>query len=492
MKKSICLLLTICLIAGAVCALVSCGSNPLDKASKNADNYTIVATYDDEAHILTATQTVEVTNRSENSFTAIKFHIYANAYREDAETAVVPATYSIKAYPNGKSYGDITFDYVKANDKAVAYTIEGQDLDILSVPVDELFPNQKVTIEMTYQIQLANIMHRLGYTDNTVNLGNFYPVLCQVENGAYATTPYYNIGDPYVTNVANFNVTLTAPQDYVVASSGNLVDASQTDNNATYKYEAQALREFAMVLSTKYKKLSQQMGDVQVNYYYYNDENAEQSLATAVGMLGYLDKTVGAYPYKQYTVCETDFCYGGMEYGALAMVTSGSQAYTEAIAHETAHQWFYGIVGNNQINNAWMDEGLADWMTYMYLDSIGAQPVDNSVKAITMQYVSYVDVLNHYYDNIDTSFRTLADYKNDSEYVMFTYVKGSLLFGTVYELMGANKFGKALQTYYNDAMFGIATEQTLINAFTQVGGTELGKIFTDYIDGKEIVAEIIE
>lgn len=490
MKKFVSVLLALLLITTVV-AFASCQVNPIDKAAKNADNYTIVASYDEQSHILSATQTVQVTNRSENSLTAIKFHIYANAYREDAATPVVPATYKTRAYVNGESYGDITFDSVKVDDKAVAYTIEGQDLDILSVPVEELFPDQKTTIEMTYQITLANIAHRLGYTDNVVNLGNFYPVLCHMENGAYACTPYYNIGDPFVTDVANFDVTMTLPDNYLVASSGELTDAKQDNGFATYTYKANALRDFAMVLSNKYQKLSQQVGDTQVSYYYYNDSEAEASLATAVGMLQYLSKTAGNYPYATYTVCETDFCYGGMEYGALAMVTSGSNAYTEAIAHETAHQWFYGLVGNDQIANAWMDEGLAEFVTYLYLDKIGAVPLENSMKSITKNYVSYVDVLNHYYDHVNTEFRTLEGYKNDNEYVLFTYVKGSLLFGTVYDVIGEAKFNKALQGYIDNATCCIATPQTLIDSFVSVSGAEIGKIFTDFIEGKEIVSQIV-
>lgn len=490
MKKFLSVLLSLLLITAAV-AFAACNSNPIDKASKNADNYVIVASYDDQSHILSATQTIKVTNRSENSLTAIKFHIYANQYREGAATPIVPATYKSRAYINGDSYGDITFDSVKVNGNAVAYTIEGQDLDILSVPIDEFFPDQTAEIEMTYQIQLANVAHRLGYTDNTVNLGNFYPILAQIENGVYVCSPYYNIGDPYVNDVANYNVTLTLPENYLVASSGELIEATNTNGLATYSYKANALRDFAMVLSNKFQKLSQNVNNTQVNYYYYNDAEAEASLATAVEMLQFLNKTVGDYPYSTYTVAETDFCYGGMEYGGLAMVTSGSKSYQEAVAHETAHQWFYGLVGNDQIANAWMDEGLAEFMTYLYLDKAGVTPLENSIKAITKTYVSYVDVLNHYYDNVDTSFRALDNYKNDNEYVVFTYVKGSLLFGTLYDIMGETKFNKALNNYVNSTACSIAAPGALIDSFVQVSGAEVGKIFNDFIEGKEILSQII-
>ena len=492
MKKSLCALLAFVLIACAVCVLLaSCSKSSMSQAIKNGDNYTIVASYDNDNHILSATQTVDMTNRSENNFSKVLFHVYANQYREDATNGVVPKVYRAEAYPNGNSYGDVTFDSVKVNGAPVAYTIEGEDMDILSVPMEsELFPDQKVSIEMTYEVQLANIRHRLGYTDQTVNLGNFYPILCHVDNGSYTASPYYNIGDPFVSDVANYNVSLTLPENFVVASSGQLNEATSTNGLATYNYTAEAVRDFAMVLSTQFKKLSRTVGGTQVNYYYYNDADAEISLDTACGMLQYLNEHVGEFPYAQYSVVETEFCYGGMEYPCLSMITSGEKSYQEAVAHETAHQWFYGIVGNDQIQNAWMDEGLSEFLTYLYMDATGATPLTRNIMANTKTYTTYVDVLNHYYTDIDTSFKAISEYKNDNEYVIFTYIKGSLLFNTMYETMGANRFWKALANYFNEAQFTIAQPSQMSANFSAVGGQELGTIFNAFVEGTEIIGQV--
>ena len=494
MKKLLCIVLVVCLLAACAClTLVSCAKDKMKQVIKNSDNYTIVASYDEQTHVLSATQTVKMTNRSENSFTKVLFHIYANQYREDAANSVVPGIYAQRAYPNGASYGDIAFDSVKVDDAAVAYTIEGTDMDILSVPLaSELFPNQSVTIEMTYEVTLANICHRLGYTDNAVNLGNFYPILCHIDNGSYTTSPYYNVGDPFVTDVANYNVTLTLPDNYIVASTGNIVEVSSFNGFSTYNYTANAVRDFAFVLSHNFKKLTANAGDTQVNYYYFADADAETSLATAVGMMEYLNKNIGKYPYEQYSVVETDFCYGGMEYPCLSMVTSGSNSYQEAIAHETAHQWFYGVVGNDQIHNAWMDEGLSEFLTYLYMDASGSTSLSRSMLGCYQTYTSYVDVLNNYYGNVDRSMRALNEYKNDSEYVIFTYVKGSLLFNSVYEAMGATKFWKALNNYYNEGQFVIAEPSMMTNCFVNASSKEIGNIFDSFIEGKEIIGKITD
>lgn len=494
MKKILCTLLITALLVGIAClTLAACSTDKMKQAIKAGDSYTIVASYDDQTQILSATQTVEMTNRSENSFSAIKFHVYANQYREDAANSVVPNVYRVEAYPNGEDYGDITFDSVKVNGSAVAYAIEGQDMDILSVPVEgELFPDQKVTIEMTYQVQLANIHHRLGYNDNTVNLGNFYPILCHVDNGNYTASPYYNVGDPFVSEVANYNVSLTLPENYIVASTGNLEEATTSGGFATYRYTAEAVRDFAMVLSTHFTKLTRNVGDTQVNYYYYNDTDAEASLATACGMLEYLNDNVGAYPYAQYSVVETEFCYGGMEYPSLAMITSGSSSYQEAIAHETAHQWFYGVIGNDQIANAWMDEGLSEYLTYLYMDKTGATPLSRSILGSTQTYITYVDVLNRYYSNVDRSMRALDGYRNDSEYVIFTYVKGSLLFNTIYETVGATKFWRSLSRYYDEGQYTVAPSSLMIECFSETCGAEVASIFNAFIDGTEIIGKVTD
>ncbi len=491
MKKILCTLLVVCLVAACCLALVACKKSKFKLAAKNGDEYTIAASYDDQTHILSAVQTIKMTNRSENSFEAVKLHLYANQYRQDAQNSVVPAVYRAKAYPNGDSWGDIAFDSVKVDGDAVAYTVEGQDCDVLSVPVKGgLFPDKSTTIEMTYQVQLANVHHRLGYNEHTVNLGNWYPVLCHIDNGNYTESPYYNVGDPFVSEVANYTVSMTLPENYILAATGELQEASNKNGFVTYRYRAEAVRDFAMVASTEFTKISQKVGDAQVNYFYYADADCEASLATACGMMEYLNKNVGEYPYKQYNVVETEFCYGGMEYPNLAMITSGSTSYQEAIAHETAHQWFYGVVGNDQIANAWMDEGLSEFVTYLYLDSTGAMPLESSVSSCMQSYVTYVDVLNRFYSNVDRSMRELSGYKSDGEYVIFTYVKGSLMFNSVYETVGANKFWKALGKYYDEACFTVAPSSQMIECFADVCGKETAKIFTAFVEGKEIIGKV--
>lgn len=485
MKKVLCLVIVLVL---CMTVFVACASDMhyIDGAAKNADDYEIVASYDSESHKISATQVVTTTNRTSTDFDALKFHIYANCYREGAEMPVVPSSYSGKAYPNGTSYGDITFDSVKVGDETVAYIIEGTDSDILSVPT-KYSPNKTVVVTMVYEVQLANILHRLGFGDNTVNLGNFYPVLCTIVDDEFYTTPYYSVGDPFVTDIANYDVTITVPEGFMVASTGANATAEDAESQ-TYNFKAKAVRDFAMVLSKDFQLRTYTLGDTTLNYYYFCDSEPEVSMATIIGTMQFMEEKVAKYPYSQISVVETDFCFDGMEFPNIVFIKSGSTAYQEAIAHEIIHQWFYGVVGNNQIENAWMDEGLTEFLTMMYMDYCSTEPLKTSVKKLVKSYTQFVDVLNNYYgDKVDTSLRPVYEYKNDQEYVYMTYVKGSLMFYRIYDLMGEAKFCRAVQKYYDTCKMTIATPEQLILSFGRVHGADLTVFFDQFMSGKEIV-----
>uniref|UniRef100_UPI004026D999 hypothetical protein n=1 Tax=Candidatus Fimenecus sp. TaxID=3022888 RepID=UPI004026D999 len=91
-RRSFCfaakLIVVLVVLTVALSVLAACATDKMKQAEKDGDNYKIVMSYDPETHTLSATQLTEVTNRTNNAFTKIMFHIYANAYREGAEPIV--------------------------------------------------------------------------------------------------------------------------------------------------------------------------------------------------------------------------------------------------------------------------------------------------------------------------------------------------------------------------------------------------------------------
>lgn len=91
--------------------------------------------------------------------------------------------------------------------------------------------------------------------------------------------------------------------------------------------------------------------------------------------LAYYGNQFGRYPYQEYDVVKTGGFFGGMEYPSIVFIqdeyfSRTDQVADAIVAHETAHQWFYGLVGNDEVREAWVDESLTDYATMAYLQSV--------------------------------------------------------------------------------------------------------------------------
>lgn len=487
----------LCLSAALLlCAMlfVGCVPNYLDSASGGLDTYTINASFDEVNKKISAVETVEMTNKNGVTMENIKLHLYGNAYRQPATVHPMPyATYP-KAYRNGMSYGDILVDSVKVNGTTTDFEIGGQDSNILTVPLNQpLGENQKTKLQIVFVLSLANVWHRLGYGNNTINLGNWYPILCAYSNGQPLLDPYYGSGDPFVSNMANYNVNITAPKEYVLASTGKTISTSEPDGGrVTHKLKAITVRDFAVVMSDKFDTLSEVVDGVTVNYFFFEDSRPNDSLITARDSLKMFNKLIGSYPYEVLNIVESDFCYGGMEYPNLVLIGSGQTkaAYEESIVHEVAHQWWYNLVGNDQVRNAWMDEGLASYCTMMFFQEHPEYSMDftSIMKQSYSTYVLYVDLLKNYNKNIDTSLdRALNEYSNDNEYLMMNYLKGMLLFDSLRTVMGNGKFENGLKRYFNENKLTLAAPAAMVKSFERAFGAPLEDWFAAWLDGSVLI-----
>lgn len=491
--KKISVLLVLVLVAVAV---VGCGGDYVDKKSQDLSKYLIQVSYDDQSQILSVAETFRFKNNTENTFDKLAFHIYANAYRQDAVNPIVSQNQKVKAYVNGYSYGDISFDRVSIGGNDVAYSITGANSDILEVPLGKtLYPSESVVVEMIFEIKLANIWHRLGYGENTVNLGNWFPVLCYIQNGEFLADGYSCNGDPYVTDVANFEVGILAHKDFAVGASGELLETAVSGDTVKRTYGARAVRDFALILSKSFQTKEKTSGDTTLTYLHFADADWEENLSLIEKCFEYFEKLMGAYPYETLAVAETDFCYGGMEYPRLVMIGSGQEKedYQRSIVHEIAHQWIYGLVGNDQYRDAWMDEGLAEFVTLMFFDEHGEYGIKLAADiASRMQaYTTYVDVLKGYLQNFDTSMqKPLHDFASEREYVYATYVKGCLMFNDLYSTIGASKFKTALKKYVDCYKLEMALPQDMIDIFSETYGVDLTDWFTAYLTGKDILSQM--
>ena len=447
--------------------------------------YRITAEYFPEECLLDAEMTVCAVNNGENARSELKFQLWPNAYREGAKYQPISDYFYAASYYDGASYGGIEITEVTGG---AGYAVCGEDENVLAVTLFEpLYPDERTELTVKFRVTLPKVNHRLGAGERNVCLANFYPVLCTERGGAVAEYVYAPDGDPFVSDCADYTLALTVPEGYVAAYSGT--GGSVTEGGkTTYRITAENVRDIAVVLGTELKCVSETVGDTEVAYYYLEDEKPAETLAIAGKSLACFSERFGGYEYPRYCVVETDLPFGGMEYPALTMLGILPESEKPwVIAHETAHQWWYAMVGSNQFENAWQDEGLAEYSALLFLEdhpeygdaSEAARNAENAYRAyfsITSQLGGANTVMN----------RPLTSYSGAYEYRSIAYDKGMILFDKVRMVVGDRRFGQALRSYCATYSGRIASPEELIACFERAGTTVEG-LFASFTDGLAVI-----
>jgi len=482
MKKK--LIIALLVIVSLTVIFTACDKEG-EKKSEVLALYELDLTY--SKGLLSGREEVLYVSNEEGVLNCLKFHLYANAFNEGKEP--FSPVEKLEAYYSGESYGKIEIHSVKLDEKKVDFTLENNG-EILTVPTGPLNKGDSATVELEFTVTLPKCRGRLGITESTINLGNFYPVLCVYENGKYVTDGYSKFGDPFYTDVADYYVTLNVPSDMEVAHTGEATESKTSGDTKTIEILAEKTRDFAAVMSQNFKKVSSSRNGVEVSYFYLSDPAPESTLDIAHSALMVFSSEFGPYPYKTMAIAETPFTAGGMEYTALAMIASGlnGSVREETVIHEIAHQWWYGVVGSNQIAEPWLDEALTEFCMALYFKLTGDISRFERIMAEQKNtYSLYCDFLRNNGKNADGRIaKTLNEFSSSSEYVIMTYSKGAIMFHTLYEIMGQKKFIKALNTYYQENLFSHAHKEDLISAFEK-HKRGAGKIIVPYLEGTVVI-----
>ncbi len=477
MKKLFIAILTAALI---VLPLVACSPSQL---GDGLTEYEIDATLDAENRLLNAKMKVDFVNETQSELDKICFHLYGNAYREGAAVSPISAGDISSAYPDGLSYGHMTVSKVTdGSGKELEFSTD--ENDILTVAVRKLMPTERTTVNIEFELGIAELRHRLGYYDGKFNLGNWYPVVCSFKNGEWVKHPYYSNGDPFDSAVANYHVTLRYPSTLVAASTGG------EGKDGLLDVSARCVRDFAIAVGD-FNTASAEVDGIKVTWYAESDDDYSSVAADALATFG---KLFGKYPYPSLAVVKTAFLNGGMEYPGLVYISDAlnDEMIKEVIVHETAHQWWYGVVGNDQVNEAWLDEGLAEYSTTVFYEknpSYGVQKDARIADALTT-YMLYSEIYKNDGKEITAMDKCVNDYATNLEYTYMTYVKGQLLFDNIRSLVGDDAFFGGLKDYFETNKFGVATKADLVGAFEKASKYRLDSFVDSWVDGSALLYTI--
>jgi hypothetical protein len=324
-----------------------------------------------------------------------------------------------------------------------------------------------------------------------VNLGNFFPILCGQKNGGFYECITSEQGDPFYSDFADYTVTVTLPKDYAVAATGERVGERALESKTRYEFSATAVRDFAMVVSPHFQRVEKEIDGREIVYYYYADESPQKTLDTAVECFSYYEDAFGEYPYETYTITQTGYCGDSTEYPCLTLLsdTLTGVEKARAIARETANQWWGVAVGSDQTENAWQDEGLAEYSALTFFEHYEKYGVlrEDVVADALKEYRSFYDVYGSVLGRTDTRMqRRLTDYANEYEYRCLTYDKSLIMFDTLRKSVGDKRFFSALKKYYTNNLYTVATTEHFIASFEK-SGLDVRGFFESVLQGKAVL-----
>lgn len=325
------------------------------------------------------------------------------------------------------------------------------------------------TIGFDLSIVVPSGSDRFGHDGSYNYIGNALPVLAVHDGAGWHLDPYTNNGESFYSLASDWSVTLDHPTSLKVPATGTSVDHAGASGRTVTVATASKVRDFAWAAGPFSEISGTSSGGVKVNVYRVSNissGSATSMLNTSTAALDAHSQRFGAYPYGEAdVVLDNTFWFGGMEYPGFVLDLVSSTA----LAHELAHQWWYGIVGDDEYNSPWLDESFADYATDLYLGD-NENGCWNSVS-----WASSAEKITNsmaYWD------------AHPSRYSTVVYTYGRCALHDLSRVLGTTAMTKLTHDYAASHWYGVSTTAEFKAAAQALTATDLTSFWSQHrIDG---------
>lgn len=393
---------------------------------------------------------------------------YVNPYPDSLFEVV------LNLFPNAVSPKCLTLETVTVAGLDADYTLDENGTHLTLPLTRELKTGESTEIYISYAVQVPKTNDRFGTGKSRLMFGNAIPIAAVYENGAWRIDEYINEGDSFYSEAADYRVLIAAPQNYTISCTGSVEEQRTQSGVTTVLAAAHEVRDFAFSLHKNAYVSTQNANGVEVVGIALTKKAADLAAKSGADALVYFSDKVCDYPYKRLCVVDFDGS-GGMEYPGLIMINasllSGSteEYATMVVAHEVAHQWFYGIVGSDQLNEPWVDESLVEFLGFAFSRANLGDAVYDELWRISFEsFSAYQRSLR-----LDAPLKSLQG--NDYFYVIYAY--GAHVMRDLFNELGEDTFYAALQNYVGERRYKNAKGADLIAAFSEAAGKDMSAWF---------------
>ena len=426
------------------------------------NEYIISLDFEPNTRIITGIAGVRYTNRTDIALNQLVFRAALNAI--------------------GYEYDFMNISHVFQENEELLFVLESTILIIdLLRPLEA---DETTQIHIHFEAYIPMTAHRSGANDHAIWAGAFLPVEAVISQHGWYIEPFYPVGTPFILDVSNYTVEITTPIGFAVAGTG-LKTETYLDYNKITTFTAQVSRDFAFAISPYFQRSSimSPSGLVEISFYHYSpDLPIEHILNIAAETLTFFEEAVGAYPYPQLCIVETDMLRDSESFSAIIFMDSGYLRHSglsplSSLRQAIARQWFSQIIGGNPIEEAWLKGGLA----FFLQDGLLNHP-DLLRREIEREYrvlqIHLTQISNPENRRLSTH---IGNYDNWQDYIRVQQRKAKIMFYSLYRKMGQENFNNLLREYYRQFAFEIATAKDFITLAEEIHGEPLQNFFDHWL-----------
>jgi len=411
---------------------------------------------------------------------------------------------TFRLFPNAvATYRGASLEVDGAAQAGVSLTVSLDDSDptVLTVALLEpLQPSQTTSVTLRFHgtagpSTATSPSGTAGYgiltkNDNSLVLTAFYPLLAPLGEDGAIVSPDCGFGDTLWSEASDYSVRVTAGRDLDVASTGHLVCTTSDEGAALHLLEADGARDFALVLTRGLSEVRLQSGGRVLDAWFTPEHTdaAVRAISIAEATQRLYAKRIGPLPYAEIDLVEVPLDRAaGVEFSGLILLSSsycahpGSTFFDILVSHETVHQWFYSVVGSDPAAAPWVDEGLATYLSYVYLEEYAAPPAAASYRT---DWIREYSAARLDYPMLSIATASCA-FPTAEAYRVFVYAGAALFWDEVRSALGDAAFFSLLQTYYESYAGSIASSDNLVDLLLQLENPDILTAMAEYGVGRQ-------
>jgi len=424
----------------------------------------------DDIYHVTGTEEVRYTNTEDVSLNEIQFRLFPNTLGGGMQVANL----QVDGQPVTPNYGLENSLMIAPLPKPLE---SGQSI-VLRMDFAVTVPQ---SVELNYGV--------LAYFDDVLTLAHAYPMICVYDDEGWNAEIPPQDGDVTYADASFYIVRVTAPTGLTLVTSGGRVSSDEAGQVQTINVASGPARDFYLAASPNFEEFSQTFGEVTIRSYARKEllNGAQLAVEVASKAIDVFSKRYAIYPYTELDIVATPTLALGIEYPGMIAIAdriynvdgeyrgSPTSVYMEStVAHEVGHQWFYSLVGDDQLDDPWLDESLTQFATLQYYtDQYGIEGADGFRSSLEGRWSRVENA------KIPIGLR-VADYSG-AEYGAIVYGRGPLFFVALRDEIGAAVFDEFIKDYTETLSWGIATPAFIQSLAEKHCACELDAIFDEWV-----------